>query len=123
MQGNASITPKQEHLLAALMAGSTVADAASRCNVNESTAYRWLKNETFQSTYQAARRAAFNETLLELMSGTAKALKVLRDAMDNGESYAVRVRAAQIWIEHALQLHKMEDLDERLSRLEERLGT
>ncbi len=121
MQGNASITPKQEHLLAALMAGSTIVDAAAACNVNESTAHRWLKEDAFQNAYQAARRAAFDETLLALMSGTATALKTLYEAMKNGETYAVRVNAARIWLEQALHVHKMEDLEARIAALEGRL--
>lgn len=120
MQGNASITPKQEHLLAALLAGSTVADAAATCNVNESTVYRWLKDDTFQATYQTARRAAFNETLLSLLDGTATALGVLRDAMKDGETYGVRVNAARIWLEHALHLYKEEEHEARIAALEAR---
>ncbi len=117
MQGNASITPKQEHLLAALMAGSTIVDAAAACNINESTAHRWLKEDAFQNAYQAARRAAFDETLLALMTGTATALKTLHEAMKNGEGYAVRIRAAAIWLEHAIAIHKVSEIEEQIAEL------
>ncbi len=117
MQGNASITPKQEHLLAVLMAGSSIVDAAAACNINESTAHRWLKEDAFQNAYQAARRAAFDETLLALMSGTATALKTLLEAMKNGEGYAVRIRAAAIWLEHAIAIHKVSEIEEQIAEL------
>jgi phage terminase small subunit len=119
MAENGSLTAKQERLLAALMAGSTIVDAAKAANIAERTAHRWLKDDAFQVAYKAARRAAFDETLLALMTGTATALKVLFDAMKNGETYAVRVNAARIWLEHALQVHKNEEHEARIVALEE----
>jgi len=117
MQANTSLTAKQERLIAALLANASVVDAAKACKINESTAYRWLKLSHFQDAYKAARRAAFDELLLALMTGTGTALKVLHEAMKQGETHSVRVRAAQIWLEQAIAVHKMSELEAEIAEL------
>ncbi len=122
MNENVSLTAKQERLLSALVQGSTIVDAAKSCQIAERTAHRWLRDEAFQQAYKQARKEAFEKALAMLMTGTGTALKVLLEAMkDKNSPYAVRVRAAQIWLEQAIAVHKNAELEERIAELEARL--
>lgn len=104
MQEKASPTAKQLQLIAALAAGKSIVDAAKACEINESTAHRWLKLPAVQSALEDAKQQAFHEALSLLRAGTKAAITTLANSM-KAESESVRLRAAQIWLEQAIALH------------------
>src|SRR5256885_3140608 len=53
------LTPKQEQLIASLVAGNIIAVAAKAVGIGERTAYRWLKLPHFQVAYRDAKQVAF----------------------------------------------------------------
>ena|SRR5256885_5854962 len=113
------LTPKQEQLIASLVAGNIIAVAAKAVGIGERTAYRWLKLPHFQVAYRDAKQVAFNEKLDKLRDGVSIALKTLLKHMTNEETPAnVQVRCAQIWLEQSIEIHKMSELEARLQELE-----
>lgn len=117
------LSSKQAKYVDALLVGTTVLVAAKTAGISPRTAARWKQDRTIQRELQDRRKAQFNETLDAFRAGlpTAMAL-VLETIRDKEAPQSVRLRAAQIWIEHALQIHKMEELELRIQLLEERYG-
>ncbi len=123
MQGNTSseqVSPKQQKLIAALLAGQTIQNAASTAGCNEATAHAWLKLEHVRQAYNNAKRALFDEALSGLMLDVSEARATLRDIMkDAGAPHSSRVRAAQILLEQAIESHKMSELEAKIAELED----
>jgi phage terminase small subunit len=115
------LTPKMEELIAALLSGLNITAAAKASGVAEKTARRWLKLPHFQKAYQAEQQSLFNERLAALRLGVSKCLATLARNMGEDAPPATQVRAAQIWLEAALDIHKMSELEAKIAELEQQL--
>jgi len=116
------ISSKQSTFIDALLVGSTVVVAAKTACISPRTAARWRKEQVILAELQQRRRAQFNEALEDFRAGLPTAIAFVRETITNEDvPYAVRLRAATCWIEQALEIHKMEELEARLAALEERL--
>lgn len=114
------LTRKQETFIAAMLSMPTIMAAAQHVQVTDKTAHAWLKLPHVQEAYQQARKEAFDKSLQVLMTGTSSALSTILSIMKDSEnSPGVRLRAAQIWLEKAIEVHKNEDLEARIQELEE----
>jgi hypothetical protein len=112
------LSPKQESLIALLLAGVSIVAAAKSVGIAEKTAHKWLKLAHFQAAYKAAQKAIFNQALTGLMLKTSKAINTLDRHMDSELTpAAVQVRAAQIILEQAIDIHKTAELEEKIAEL------
>lgn len=114
------LTPKQERLIEALLAGHNITLAAKVAGVADKTARRWLKLAHFQAAYKAAQKQIFDQALAGLMLKVDKAIACLDRNMDGEEVPAsTQVRAAQIVIEQAVANYKMSELEAKYAELEQ----
>lgn len=119
---NTELTPKQELLIEALLAGHNITLAAKVSGVADKTARRWLKLPHFKAAYKAAQKQVFDQALQGLMFKVEKAIHTLDRSMDSEDAPpGVQVRAAQLILEQAINVHKAEELEQRVIHLEERL--
>jgi len=112
------LTQKQEMLITALLTLPTIEAASKAVGISDRTARRWFQLPHFQAAYKAAKQIAFDDSLSELRDGVKEAISALRRNLTALEP-AVQVRAAHIWLQLALETHKMQEIDARLSELEE----
>jgi hypothetical protein len=83
------LSPAQEQVLMALLAGRTVTDAAKAGNVDRTTVYRWLRRPdlyTFRSVLDRKRlelRQAMSARLLALLPKAADCLEAELNAGDS----------------------------------------
>lgn len=90
MQQNATLTgepgdlmPRQERVVAALLAGSTVTHAAELARVDRSTVHRWLRSDwNFQATLNRARREFRDGLRASLESVGEIAVQKVREAIE-----------------------------------------
>jgi len=116
------LSSKQSTFVDALLVGATVAVAAKTAGISPRTAARWRKDRVLLAVFQTRRKEQFNETLDAFRAGLPTAMALVLDTMKDKECHrAIRLRAAQIWIEHALAVRKIEDLEARIAALEERI--
>lgn len=108
MSQTATLTAKQERFIAALLSSPTQEAACQQIGITRETSRRWLKLPHFQAAYQKAQQALFDERLAALARN-----------MGEDASQSVQVRAAQIWLESAITIHKMSDLEARVIELEQ----
>jgi uncharacterized protein YycO len=114
------LTPKQEMLIAALIAGNTIAVAAKAVGVGERTAYTWLKQPLFQQEYQAAKQVAFNEILEEFRNDVSVAIQTLKRNMTEAAPY-VQVQAAKIWLDMTFSTHQNDNLEQKHAEILQKL--
>ncbi len=118
-----TVTPKQEALIAALLAAPTIQAAAKAAGVPERTAHRWLHEEAFTTAYMRARRDALRQATARLTRASSAVVSVLLQiAADKDASAAARVTACRTVLEFAYRAEELEDLAARLDALEGRMG-
>jgi hypothetical protein len=115
------ITSKQATMIAALLIGKRIEDAAAVAKVSERTAYRWLREPVFQAELAAARRQVIGSSLDILTAGARLAAGVLVEVCnDRLKPASVRVRAASELLDRLHKWVEFEDLAARIAALEEK---
>jgi DNA-binding MurR/RpiR family transcriptional regulator len=113
------LTAKQEAALVALLAHGTIDAAYEAAGVSKSTMWRFLQDAAFQSRYRGMRRQLVESAIGQLQAGCTKAVTVLCEvAEDKQASASARVAAARTIIEQSLRAVELEDVIERVERLE-----
>ena len=117
MQG---LPQKQTKAIVSLLSCRTVSEAATQAGVNESTVWRWMREEAFQEALQEAKQRMVAQAIIQLQQATGEAVGTLRGIMADGEAPAsARVTAAKAVLDMAVKAIKMEDLEARLMNLEQ----
>lgn len=113
---------KQEQVIAALLRSPTIAGAAEQAGISEATLFRWLQRPDFEAAYRRARQAAVDQAIAQLQQATGQAVATLQEVQADAEAPASsRVTAAKTVLEMAFKLRESEELEARLSALEEQL--
>jgi phage terminase small subunit len=114
------LTAKQETFILAMLSAPSIVEAARIAGIGEKTGRRWLKLPHVHQAYQAAQQEVFEDCLTTLKLTMHDAVLTLRQAIKDTEIPAsTRVRAAQIIIEQALELHKVAELEQQIAELQE----
>ncbi len=109
-----------EQAALALLEYPTVAEAARAVEVSETTLYRWMNETEFKEVYRTARREVVRQAVARLQRACRMAVDTLQDVMECGDSPAsARVTAARTVLEMAFKAVELEDIDERVTALEQ----
>lgn len=112
---------KQDQAIAALLEEPTISKAAKKAGVGERTLLRWLKLDDFQLAYRIARRALVSQAIAHLQQTTGEAVETLRLVMkDKRAPASAKVAAARIALDLAFKAIETEDVEQRLTALEQR---
>ena len=122
MAGNGQKTRQREKAICGLLQQSTIAEAAQYAGISEGTLYRWLRDDpTFQKLYRESRRESVRQATARLQQACGQAVQTLMDVQSDVESSAsARVTAAKAILELAYKAVEIEDLETRITALEER---
>ena len=116
------LSRKKEIAIAALIALPTIGDAAKSVGVGEKTLFRWLQLPDFQVAYRKARKEVVTQAVAQIQNGLSDAIKTLSEIMkDTGAPASARVTAARSMIDTAFKAVEIEDLESRLSDLEDHI--
>jgi transposase-like protein len=111
---------KKEEAVAALLSSKSVEDAARTIGVNANTLLRWLEVPAFRDAYRKARREAVHQSVARMQQATgAAAITILKLMTDASVPPAVRLRAAECVFDHAIQGIELEDIETRVTALEQ----
>ena len=93
--------------------------------VSERTAYKWLKIPYVRNAYEEYKKAQFQESMDTLKRLASKSIEVLEEIMrDKEQKGFVRVQAASILLDKAIDVHKFvvtNEHEDRLIALEEKI--
>ncbi|MBI1357685.1 MAG: helix-turn-helix domain-containing protein [Acidobacteria bacterium] len=118
------VTERQHRFIAALLDHHTLKAAAQAASVSERTVYRWLRQRPFRDALQQARRERFcisNSLLHQLALEAPAKLAAILDNPAAGPS--TQVRALHLLLRFAHQGVEIDDLADRLARLENSAAT
>jgi len=117
----AKIGRKQEDAIAALLTEPTLVAAAGAAGIGEKTLRRWLHDPGFQAAYQQARRAAFGRAIGRMQQAAERAAAVMIETMNDPKvATSIRLRAAKDVWEIAHETFETEDLEHRVTSLEQK---
>jgi hypothetical protein len=112
---------RRELAIAALLAESTVEQAAARAGISYRTLKQWLTQADFQAAYRQARRAVVDAVIGQLQQAGAKAVSTLVAALDATKT-ADQIRAAGLILAHVLRDGELADLQAELQSIREALA-
>lgn len=118
--GDKNVTRKQETAITNLLSHGTLKQSAAASGVAESTLRRWLKEPSFQAAHSQAKRELLDSTINRLrLIGSAGVRALHEVATDKASPAGARVGAGKAIIELMLRAAEVQDLAERLDKLEE----
>lgn len=125
MSGHGSkLARKQEEAVAALLTQRNTDEAARAVGVAPRTLLRWLQIPEFADAYRQARRDAYGQSISRLQQASGAAAATLLKVMVDGNTPAsTRVRAAESILNHASKAIEIEDMEARIAKLEQGVGT
>lgn len=113
------LTHAQQQSIFALLAEPSIASAASKAGVGERTLHRWMRLENFSAVYRESRREAFVQAIgLTQRSAAAAVATLLRIMHDPKATASARVSAATNLLKFARESIELDDLAERVVKLE-----
>jgi hypothetical protein len=113
------ISRKQELAIVALLTEPNHRAAAVACGVGYSTLCRWLRDPQFEECFRRAKADLLASATAQLRrAATTGALTLEQIANDGKAPPAARVSASRAILELALRANVIEEIDERLAKLE-----
>ena len=111
---------KKEAAIVALLTQRTTEDAARAVGIGGATLLRWQKEPEFQAGYREAKRAAYAQSIARLHQMSSAAVSTLGKVMvDPTTPPATKVRAADSILNHTIKAIEMEDIEARVTELEQ----
>lgn len=111
---------KRELFIACLLTEPNIREAAKKAGIGEATGWRWLQDPDFLKEYQDARRMAVSQAIAQLQQASTQAVATLQAIMlDDNAPAASRVTAAKTTLEMSLKAVELEDLAQRIDKLEQ----
>jgi hypothetical protein len=111
-------------MIAALLTCDSITAAAASGGVAEVTVHRWLKDPSFQQASREARRQVVQQAIVQVQHATGTAVQTLVAVMQDAEASAsARVSAAKTILDTAVKAVELEDLEARITALEQQAHT
>ena len=116
----AAKTRLRERVIAALLVSPTMEKAAKSCGISTRTVQRMLNDPEFAKEFRDAKTALLQAATTMLTANSAKAAEtLLKIFSDRKVPPASRVAAALHTLRLAVDAYQLENLEERLRKLEE----
>lgn len=118
--GLASLSPRQQKAIIALLQEPTIAKAAEASSIPVRTMHFWLDQEGFSRAYRKARREAYGQAIALAQRYTPLAVQTLATMMnDHAASTSGRVSACATMLRFARESIELDDLAARVEALEQ----
>jgi hypothetical protein len=109
---------RQDEFITSLLSHSSVEAAAAAAKIGRATAFRWLRDADILERLREARKDAWGRAMAQLQEAGPEAVEALRRTLREAESEAARVSAAKAFLEMGLRVVELNDIEDRLTRLE-----
>jgi hypothetical protein len=116
-----NLTGKQSVFLSHLLTSKTIVDACKRAKIGRATYYQWLKDETFREALKTQRRALVDEAFDLLKDASIKAIENLIELTDERNPSIKRLACKDV-IEFNLKVKEVQEIEERLDRIERQVN-
>jgi len=115
------ITDRQLKAIPHIVSCSTYTEGCKKAKINKTTYYKWLKDPEFKAELDKKRNEVVSDAFGILSQGLTKAVENLVELLDHTDDRLKRMACKDI-IEYVLKHKEIEDIDERLTAIEQRLS-
>jgi phage terminase small subunit len=115
------LNARQRRAIPFIVASPTITEGVNKAGLNPKTFYQWLKQPEFKAEFNRQRNEIAEEAFRTLESSLTKAVNALTGLLDTDDNRLKRLVCNDI-IDHILQRKEIEDLDKRLTAIEQRLA-
>jgi hypothetical protein len=102
-----------------LLVNANVEQAAAAAKISSASGWRYLRDPEVLRRLRAACRDTMQQAKALLQAGSIEAVGLLRKIVRCAESESTQVAAARTLLEMGLRAVELDDIEERLSRLEQ----
>lgn len=121
MAKNGSLSANQEKAIAALLVTTSVSKAAKMAGLGERTIYRYLADDNFRNELRRRQEQILAAAIASLTGLIEEAVATLKQVFaDPKASQSTKVRAALGVLQELRRIKEFEELEERITKLEER---
>jgi hypothetical protein len=121
-QKKSKLTARQLKAIPHIVSSPTYTEGCKKAKINKTTLYKWLKESVFKAELDRQRDEVAAEAFGILSQGLTKAVETLVGLLDNKDD-RLRRWAAKDVIDFIIRHKEIEDLDERLAVIEQRLDS
>lgn len=109
-----------EQVIIALLSEPTISSASKKLKIDQSTIFRMMQDPKFQEEYKNARKQLLENAMNRIQIVSGEAVETLRTIMlDESNPAGVRVNSAKAILEMSFRTFEMQDIIERIQRIEE----
>jgi len=116
---NISLTDKQLKAIPFLIGSKTYQEGCKKARIAPKTYYKWLKNPTFKNELKQQRDNLIEDALEILKGHITKAVETLGELLISTDSDSLKRLLAKDILNYVLKARELEDMDKRLTALEE----
>ena len=122
MAEETKLTTKQAKTIPILLAAKSYEKGCKSARISRTTFYKWMQDEGFAAEFDRQRSKIAEAAFGMIAQNIEKAVGVLVGLLDTGDDRVKRLTANDI-IGHFLKHKELEDLEERIQRVEQQLET
>jgi hypothetical protein len=115
------LNARQRRAIPFIVASPTIIEGVNKAGVNPKTFYQWLKQPEFKAELDRQRDEVTAEAFAILSQNITRAVETLTGLLDTNDSRLKRLVCNDI-IDYILEHKTVEDLDKRLTAIEQRLA-
>ena len=115
---NANLSRRQLKAIPALLTATTLDEGCKLARISRQTFYNWLEDANFKNELARQRSEMVQEGLQNLKSSLKKAVSVLIECLESND-LTVKRRAANDLLSHALRMREVEEIEDRIQKIEE----
>lgn len=117
-----ALNAKQVKFMKALLTSDTITEAYKQAGIAEHTAYKYLADEEFSKEYTEQKRESLRHVSTRLNDIALRSIAILDEiANDQEQTGASRIRAVEVALNYAYKGMELEDLNNRLTEIENML--
>lgn len=118
----AKLTAKQTKSIPILLAAKSYEKGCKSARISKTTFYKWMQDEDFAAEFDQQRSKIAKAAFGMIAQNIEKAVSVLVGLLDTGDDRVKRLTANDV-IGHFLKHKELEDLEDRIKRIEQQLET
>ena len=118
---NSKLTDRQLKAIPHIVSSPTYTEGCKKAKINKTTFYKWLKEPEFKAELDRQRDEVVSDAFGVLSQGLTKAVETLVGLLDIKDDRLKRLAAKDV-IDFIIRHKENEDLDERLTAIEQRLS-
>ena len=113
-----NLTERQLKAIPHLVASSSYEKGCRKARISRNTFYEWLKDPVFKAELKRQRDTVIEEALETLKSSMTNAVKVLLELLDETKNEYLKRNVAKDIIGYVIKAKEIEDLDKRITEIE-----